>query len=357
MDSETRRTLNDAGLLGSRQRHVLRLQQLFDGTDSEPQAFLLSGVSKGGRAVVGEAPEARVDEALRSLALESHALMDVSVFRPLVVEFDIYGVHFLDRILKADVFDLDGSWQVRLVPWPVGELPVPDLGLDPTWRLARELAQAFVAADVRVPFFGMPTVASPLNVAVNLYGQSFLLALLDSPGAARRDLRIIADVQCKIHRWFLAHVPLAQLQPVVGAYRTQPPGFGQLCGCTTQLLSPGLYRDMIAPFDQELLQTYPCGGMIHLCGAHTQHLPVWHDMPELRALQVNDRATHDLAVYFGGLRPDQVLYVNPCDGMDVKRIMDTTNGKRTVLVTDRCVPEECGEQQPRQAEAGRCGHS
>ena len=76
-------------------------------------------------------------------------------------------------------------------------------------------------------------------------------------------------------------------------------------------MSADLYRQFVAPFDGELLSAQPRGGMIHLCGAHTQHLPVWREMPELRAVQVNDRAAEDLEAYFTGLRDDQVIYLNP----------------------------------------------
>jgi hypothetical protein len=69
MDSETRRVLNDAGLLQSRKRHIERLQQLYDGLDCEPRPFRLNGLAKGGQILVGEAAEARVNEALR----ESHS--------------------------------------------------------------------------------------------------------------------------------------------------------------------------------------------------------------------------------------------------------------------------------------------
>jgi hypothetical protein len=42
------------------------------------------------------------------------------------------------------------------------------------------------------------------------------------------------------------------------------PGHGQLCGCTTQLVSGKMYADFIAALDDELLSLYPHGGMIHL---------------------------------------------------------------------------------------------
>ncbi len=37
--------------------------------------------------------------------------------------------------------------------------------------------------------------------------------------------------------------------------------------------------------DDELLLVYPHGGMIHLCGSHTQYIPVWREMKFLRAVE------------------------------------------------------------------------
>ena len=74
--------------------------------------------------------------------------------------------------------------------------------------------------------------------------------------------------------------------------------------------------------------------MIHLCGAHGQHIPVWREMQSLRAVQLNDQAAGDLERYFEGLRKDQVIYVNPCEDMPVSRIMEITRGYRTAIVAD-----------------------
>lgn len=167
-----------------------------------------------------------------------------------------------------------------------------------------------------------------------MFGQELLLAMLDEPEAARHDLRIINQTLRAMHRWYQETLPPSQLQPVVGSYRTQPPGFGQLCGCTTQLISEEHYRDFIAPLDAELLGEYPNGGMIHLCGSHLQHIPAWREMKKLRAVQVNDRAADDLVQYWNGLREDQILYVNPTSHMSVHRIMSITNGHRVVIVSE-----------------------
>jgi hypothetical protein len=333
-DSTYYAILSDPELLAAREGHVARLRSVFDGTYDSYTAFALRGHAAWIRGAGATDAEAEIARALQALAPAAEALRDPHVFRPLALECEIYGVHFTDKILGADVFDLQGSWQVHPVSHAVGELPIPNLDSDPTWRRAQELARAFVAAGASVPYFGLPTIASTLNVGVNLYGQELLAAMLECPAAAHRDLRVINDLLCTMHRWYLETLPLEQLQPVIACERTQPPGFGQLCGCTTQLISPRQYGEFVAPLDAALLGTYPHGGMIHLCGSHTQHIPTWREMKQLRALQIMDRAADDLELYWNGLRLDQVIYVHPSASMPIPRIIEITRGNRVVIVAD-----------------------
>ena len=107
-------------------------------------------------------------------------------------------------------------------------------------------------------------------------------------------------------------------------------------GCTTQLVGPTSYRDLIADLDNAILAHYPHGGMIHLCGASEQHIPAFRAMPALCVVQLNDRAADVFPAYYHGLRPDQVLYVNPTDTVTIETIMRISNGgERVVIVTNR----------------------
>jgi hypothetical protein len=220
---------------------------------------------------------------------------------------------------------------------PIGELRRPDIENHPSFLLAKRVAEAFCKAEVSLPFFDAPTLSSPLNIAVNLFGQDLLSAMLEEPDRVRHDLRVITDAIKWLHRWFRERISIEQFQMILSCGRIQPPGHGQICGCTSQLLSGDLYREFIAPLDQEILELHPNGGLIHLCGSHSQHIPTWRAMRALRAVQLNDRAAEDLALYYAGLRSDQILYVNPCPGMPVDRIMDITGGLRTVIVAE--IPE------------------
>jgi hypothetical protein len=326
--------LRDPRLKEARSRWTTRLCGLFAG-ERQDRAFVLHGIQ---HYTEDHGPdwERWLDESLEVLAEEAERALDEDVYRPLCINYNPRGVHFIDHLFGADVFLLDGeSWQVHPLDAPVGSLKPPNLDALTAWREMQGFACAFLERDVSSVIFGLPTIASVLNVAVNLYGDRVLLAMLADPDAVRHDLRVISDLLCAIHRWYLEHVPREQMQCILPNGRCQPPGYGQLCGCTTQLISGATYREFIAPLDKELLSTYSGGGMIHLCGTHTQHIPAWNDMPALRALQLNDRAAEDLEVYLSQMREDVVFYVNPCEGMPVERIVEITGGQRVVVVADR----------------------
>ncbi len=324
--------LDDEKLIAARDGWFAKLESLFDGTYAEKRAFALNGVLAVGKSDPYLEPEKWVDECLADIAEnKAEKICNEQMFVPVCVEYGIYGVHYIDKIFGADVYFQDGQWYNRYLGSPIGSLQEPDLEKDETFRLSVRAAEQFVKNGGKFPLFGLPTIASPLNIAVNLYGQEILMEMLADPENARKDLETIARVLEKIHRAFRAILPERQLQPVISWNRTQPPGYGQVCGCTTQLVSEELYRELIADLDERILGVYPHGGMIHLCGSHTQHLKTFRSMKKLRALQLNDRAAEDLEAYFKWLREDQIIYLNPCDGMTIERALQITGGKRLVI--------------------------
>ncbi len=335
LNPSARAVLSDPELCGLRNAWFRRLRDIA----SEKPAMApvrLNGIWAQSAVDPYTEPERWVQEGLNWLAGQAQRLRDANGFRPPLIEFELYGVHFIDRLFGAHVFDLDGTknWQVHVLDQPVGQLQTPDLRRNPTWELARRVLDAFLAAEVTLPFFALPVIASPLNVAVNLYGQEFLFALFENPAGARHDLEVINDLLCRLHRWYRRRLPARQLQPVVAGGRAQPPGCGQLCGCTTHVLSAELYTEFIAPLDAELLAVYPHGGLIHLCGHHTQHLPTWRAMSALRAVQLNDTAADDFETYWHGLRDDQVIYFSPTARVSSADALRISGGRRLVLVED-----------------------
>ena len=326
--------LNDAARIQRRDEWFARMTDLFDGRRNDyndQYVYTLMGTvpRPADEEMAYIQPEKWVEACLNLLADQPECT--ANRFAPECVEYPIYGVHFIDRILGAHVYFKAGQWNADYLKTPVGELEMPDLDKDETWSLARRATQAFLDADVKLPLFGLPTLSSALNILLNLYGQDALFAMCEDEEAAIHDLDVINTVIRQLHRWYREHLPQRQLQPVISWCRTQPPGYGQLCGCTTQLLSGPMYKHFIAPLDDALLGDYPHGGMIHLCGSHTQHLPVFREMKHLRALQVNDRAAADLEQYLAELRDDQIIYLNPCKEMNTEEALRISHGRRIVI--------------------------
>ena len=324
--------LNDKRLIEKRDQWFDRLQSVFDGVYDKPFAFVVDGVLARGKSDPYKEPERWVDECLEDVAInKAEKILNDDKFVPVCIEYGIYGVHYIDKILGANVFYKDGQWYNEYLKTPVGELQFPNLEQDETFNLSIRAAKRFAEVGGEFTLYGLPTIASALNIAVNLYGQEILMEMLLEPDKARKDLETINEVLIAIHKKFREILPARQLQPVISWARTQPPGYGQLCGCTTQLVSKEVYADMLADLDEKLLGVYEHGGMIHLCGSHTQHLETFRNMKSLRSLQLNDRAAEDLEIYFNGLRDDQVIYLVPCEGMTVEKALEITKGKRLVI--------------------------
>lgn len=329
----TAKILNEEILIAKRDEWFNKLQDLYNGKNGD-NAFALNGLLSVGKSDPYTQPEKWVDECLEDIAnnLAARSLSDRQ-FIPVCVEYGIYGVHYIDKILGANVFFKDGQWGCDYLRTPIGQLKFPDIENNETFLLSIRAAKEFVKNGGKFPLFGLPTIASALNIAVNLYGQDILMELLTDSENAKKDLRVINDLLIYIHKAFRKIVPSQQLQPVISWNRTQPPKYGQICGCTTQLISKELYEEVFAPLDEEVLSVYENGGMIHLCGAHTQHLQTFRNMKWLKAVQLNDRATEDLEKYFNGLRDDQIIYLNPCKKMTIENALKITKGKRLVIAT------------------------
>lgn len=330
IDELTRKILNDESLIANREKWFQNMRDVYDGRDLNMYLFGIGGQAADPNLYYTN-PEKWLEEAAKNLAERAHETVSGQYFVPCCIEAPLYGVHFIDKILGAEVFFKADQWYNYYLKNEVGELEKPDLENNEVWGLAKRIAEAFLAMDVSVPLFGLPTIASALNIAVNLYGEEILVAMLMEPEAAHHDLKIINEVLIEIHRWYQGHIPANQLQMVCSSSRTQPPGYGQLCGCTTQLLSPQLYEEFIFPLDNELLGVFPGGGMIHLCGSHRQLIPLFARMENLKSVQLNDRAAEDLEYYVEGLREDQVIYFCPCEGMPLERALEIAKDKRMVI--------------------------
>jgi len=279
-------------------------------------------------------PEAWLEDVLRGMAAGAAQAADRATFRPLSIEVDPLGVHYIDALFGARTcFHAGQVWSDPLDCDPADIAP-PDLPHSSVFLASLALARRAIARTQGRVLVTTPVLSCPANIGMNLFGERLLEAMIERPAAARHALRVITDAILACARAFAQAIPDAVRRGSVACSRCAPPGFGQIDGCATQLVSARHYEEFLAPPDAEVLRASPHGGMIHLCGAHAQHIPAWSRMPELRAVQLNDRAAEDLARYAGGLRPDQILYVAPTPSMPVERILRITRGERVVLQCD-----------------------
>lgn len=335
MKPDTLAILNDPELLVVRDEHFAHMEDVFAGRDKGPgQCFVLYGVAED-IDVDPDNPndiQARIDDAFDRLAAQADALRDRKVFRPLIITIGMRGVHFLDSMFHNHTLDPGQTWQTMRVKNPVGQLPLPDLATDPLWALARECTERILAVDAPVVLMNPPCLSCALNLIVNLYGTDIYYAMMDSPNAVRRDLTVVHQIVRDTHKWYADNaVPTGQFQGAAATVRCQPPGYGQIDGCSTQMVSPEFYADMIAPLDAEVLGLYPHGGMIHLCGSHTQHLATWRNMKELRSVQLCAGPNLEVDRYYTELRNDQIIYIGPTKDLSLDRILSVTSGRRIIL--------------------------
>lgn len=331
LSEHTKQLLNEEKYIAARDKWFSRLEDFFMNNDQKGPLYI-TGTSFSSEIDPYSDLESWMDDVLEMIPKRIDRILDEEIFRPLCVEIAFFGVHFIDKIFGADVYFKDDQWYNRYLNIEVGQLEKPDLENNEIWKMAQRAALLFMEKGVKLPLFGTPIIASALNIAVNLFGEEILVSMCIEPELALHDLNIINEVLLEIHQWYRNNIPLEQFQPTQSWYRTQPRGYGQICGCTTQLISGSLYEEMIAPLDRELLGCYPNGGMIHLCGSHEQHISVWSKMKELKAVQLNDRAAADLEKYFTGLREDQMIYLMPCEEMTVEEAVRITGGKRLVII-------------------------
>ena len=312
------------------QAHAESIRRLFDGRPLDR----VPSICRIDQCEYLSATPAAFDPWLKAsiASIEQHVeLAEHEVtFHPLLIEFWPLGVHFVDALFGARVYETgDNFWNDQL-PGELGDVEAPDLDAAPLVRWALASIERTLAAVPEGVSVATPVFSSPLNIALNLFSERCLTALASPGRSDRRGLQVIAEAIRGLHLLIARRFP-GRVRFYAASHRWAPPGFGHICGCSTQLVGPDAYARHIAPLDDAILRTYPEGGTIHLCGRHPQHIPCWRRMQSLRGVQLNDVAADDFEAYFTGLRSDQVIYIGPTPLMTIDRIMQISRGRRVIL--------------------------
>ncbi len=331
MKSETYDILNDPDLIAIRDDWFGHMQAVYDGANDGEPAFILSGLTPPCEVPEGASLEEAMHLEFDAMASEAHLMRDDRVFRQVASGASGHGKGWDDDFFPLPA-EPDPVTKLRRITEPVGCLEMPDMDKCEGWQNMKRSTEIFLEADVKLPLFTAVASSGPIVEAVSLYGaEKFLLAMYDDPAAVHNDLSVLAGIAIEQRQWFIDNVPEQQLQGIIHRLRGQPPGYGQIDGCTAQLLSPDSYREFVAPYDDAIFRIYPKGGMLHICGYHHQHIPMWREMESLKVMQLSGDSMTFLQLYFDGLRDDQLMFVSPHATMSLDDIMEVTGGRRVVI--------------------------
>ena len=279
-------------------------------------------------------PSAWIDDVLTDMVANASETANMKTFKPLLAEFDVFGTHYIDALFGAKVYFHEGQVWSEPLDCDMADIAMPDLSKNEVFVKSVALARKVVEVSQGRFFISNPVLSCPINIGINIFGDKLLWGLVERPDAARHALRIINNVILECMKAFNEAIPCKQHRTGCGNSRYAPDGFGLIDGCATQLVSAGHYAEFFAPLDAELLGAYANGGMIHLCGAHAQHIPAWRSMKKLRSVQINDRAADDLLLYAKGLRPDQVIYVGATANTPMSTILEVAKTRPIVIQGD-----------------------
>jgi len=268
------------------------------------------------------AVKANVEEALDS----------GSLFYPIIEMFSLFGTHYMDILFGADVKWHEEQFWSENVEYSVADIGRAELEGSELIGQTLELAKWIKERTGGRFLIAMPDVGCPLNIAINLFGERFLMALALAPENARRALGIIAEATRSVYKLLIETVGQETLR-CHNAYHTYTPhDYAGLSVCATQLISAEHFRTCVADADDAAVPAVYKGMIQHICGRSTQHIEELARRERVKGVQLNDAGADDFEAYFNGLRADQVVYVSPTDCTPLEKIMSISKGDRTILL-------------------------
>ncbi len=282
--------------------------------------------------------EAWLAEALAELRERAASFRGRHMYRSFALSLARYDLHFSAAIAGCTIHHDETAYvwctSLEKLGKSIEDFRVPDLDEhDAFQEMLRLLRFVVEATEGRIPV-EIPYVSEPLILAVDLFGEEFLCLLAADPDRADLFLDQLSAYILDMRRRLCEVAPDAPLMPHGSCHRVMPEGYNLLFGCTTHLISGPAYERHFLERDRALMRCGAPGGGIHLCGDHTQFCTAWHNMPELKMIQLNDRATVDLEIYWRNLRPDQYIVFMPCDAMTVDDALRITGGRQLVLAAE-----------------------
>ena len=137
-----------------------------------------------------------------------------------------------------------------------------------------------------------PDTQGPLDVSELLWGCEMFYAMYDEPELVHSLLRLVTDTyKAVLDKWYELVPRKSDINPHWANFWHK--GSIVLRDDSAMNLSPELYEEFGAPYDNELLETYD-GGAIHFCGRGDHYIDIIAKMPKLYAVNLSQPQYNDM---------------------------------------------------------------
>lgn len=190
---------------------------------------------------------------------------------PAPVFSDAYGNYFMPALFGCPVSyhedQAPASQALEATIEDLRELEVPDFDTNPVMR--RALSEAKTLKDRYGFCHGGINTGSPINVAVNVFGQEFLMACAAEPETAQHVMMVIAETEFRLYREISAVIAPSEfpLDDMVFGYGN----------CPAIMFSPRLYREVILPVDK-WVRSKVASFHLHHCGVFDGYIDIYKEL-------------------------------------------------------------------------------
>ncbi len=321
-------------------RREAEFRQVFEGrpVDRVPVWFYHEelGQMKPELLMVEKNRDAWLENQIRAVRTNvEEALDNRALYYPLIEMASFYGTHYIDALFGNDVQWVEGQFWSKEQTCEVSELQMPDLDNSPLLRETVELAKWIKDQTDGRFVISMPDVGSPINVAINLFGERFFLEMAMNSEQAGRALKMVADTTRRVYEELIKAVGQETIRCHNAFYVYTPYDYAGLSLCATQMISPDNFGEWVADADDASVPDCYQGMIQHICGSSNQHVEEIARRPRIKGVQLNDNGADQFEDYFNGLRQDQIFYLRPTEHMPINRMMAITRGRRLLLTVTK----------------------
>lgn len=168
-----------------------------------------------------------------------------------------------------------------------------------------------------------PDTQGPLDIAELLFGGEMFYAMYDEPELVHGLLRLATDTyKAVMDKWYGLYPKDAEMNPHWGNLYHR--GSIVLRDDSAMNLSPELYSEFGAPYDNELLNTYD-GGIIHFCGRGDHYIDIIAEMPKLYGINMSQPEYNDMEKVLKNT-VDRGIRILGFDPAHITRLIDRPGG-------------------------------